>query len=236
MEIYDKDNKMIQRLPAGTRKGIIVVYWTIRMKPPKVPVSPQFEGSSLIGPNYPAGEYTVKLYKGTQGFDTKIKLLLDPASRHSVADQETRQNALMQAYHTLETLAWLDRQAKSAREAAKERSSGASKSLSRKLHDTEVLMDSLHLKMVVMKEGKVVNDERLREKIGFLYGSIMNYKGKPTDSQINGLASLVKEVDKINSDITVFREKELPGLNEMLVKSGKKEITLISKEDFLKEP
>ena len=236
MEVYDKDNKMIQRLPAGTRKGINVVYWTIRMKPPKVPVSPQIEGSSMIGPNYPAGEYIVKLYKGSQVYDTKIRLLFDPASRHSVADQETRQNALMQAYNTLETLAWLDHQAKITRDAAKERSNGASKSLARKLHETELLMDSLHLKMVVMKEGKVVNEERLREKVGFLYGSIMNYKGKPTDSQLSGLASLVKEVDKVNSDLTTFREKELPALNEALVKSGKKEITMISREDFLKEP
>jgi hypothetical protein len=97
-------------------------------------------------------------------------------------------------------------------------------------------MDSLHLKMVVVTEGKVVNEERLREKIGFLYGSIMNYKGKPTDSQLNGLASLVKEVDQINTVISAFREKELPLLNAALVKSGKKEITLISKEEFLKEP
>ena len=236
MEIWDSSNKMIKKLPAGTRKGINVVYWTIRMKPPKVPVSPQIEGSSMIGPNYPAGEYTVKLYKGSQVYDTKIRLLFDPASTHPVADQEVRQNALMQAYHTLETLAWLDRQAITVRNAAKDRSKDVPKSLARKLHETELLMDSLHLKMVVVTEGKVVNEERLREKIGFLYGSIMNYKGKPTDSQLNGLASLVKEVDQINTVISAFREKELPLLNAALVKSGKKEITLISKEEFLKEP
>ncbi len=235
MEVFDKDDQMIQKLPAGTRKGINVINWTIRMKPPRVPVSPQIEGSSMIGPNYPAGEYTVKLHKGTQVYDTKIRLLFDPASRYSITDQETRQNALMQAYHTLETLALLDRRATSARDAARERSNGVSKSLTRKLHDTEVLMDSLHLKMVVVKEGKVVGEERLREKIGFLYGSVMNYKGRPTDSQLNGLASLVKEVDKINSDIAVYSEKELPDLNKALLQAGKKEITLISEEEFRKE-
>ncbi len=236
MEIWDSNNKMIKKLPAGTRKGINVLYWTIRMKPPKVPASPQIEGSSMTGPNYPAGEYTVKLYKGGQVYDTKIRLLFDPASTHSVADQEIRQTALMQAYHTLETLAWLDRQALTVRNAAKDRSKDVPKSLARKLHDTELLMDSLHLKMVVVKEGKVVNEERLREKIGFLYGSIMNYKGKPTDSQLNGLASLIKEVDQINTGLSAFREKDLPLINAALVKSGKKEITLISMDEFLKEP
>jgi len=235
IEIYDKENKMIQRLPAGTRKGINVVYWTIRMKPPRVPASPQMEGSSMIGPNFPAGEYTVKLHKGTQVFDTRIRLAFNPASGHLVADQETRQNALMKAYHLMETLAWLDRVAISVRDTAKQRSNGVSKSLIRKLHEAETRMDSLHEKMVVVREGKVVGDERLREKIGFIYGSVMSYKGKPTDSQQNGLAALAKEVDKINSQISAFKEHELPELNQILLKTGKKEITMITEEDFLKE-
>jgi photosystem II stability/assembly factor-like uncharacterized protein len=235
LEIFDKDNKMIQKLPAGTRKGINIVYWDIRMKPPKVPVSPQIEGSSMIGPNHPAGEYNVKLHKGSQVFDSNIRLLFDPGSRHPVKDQEIRQEALMKAYHLLETLAWFDRQAITFRAAAKERSKGVSKILTRQLHDVEVRMDSLHLKMVVVKEGKVVGEERLREKIGFIYGSIMSYKGKPTDSQLNGLNALSKEVDKINADLTGFKEKDLPGLNKELVNTGKKEITVISEEEFLAE-
>ena len=66
----------------------------------------------------------------------------------------------MKAYHLLETLAWFDRQAITIRDAAKERSKGVSKSLARQLHDAEVRMDSLHLKMVVVKEGKVVGKDR----------------------------------------------------------------------------
>ena len=236
MEVFNKDSIMIQKLPAGTRKGINVVYWDIRMKPPKVPVSPQIEGYSMIGPNYPAGEYTVNLHKGTQIYDTKIKLLFDPASQHSVKDQEVRQEAVMKAYHLLEKLAYLDREAITFRDAAKERSTGISKSLSRKLHDLESRMDSIHLKMVVMKEGKIVGEERLREKIGFVYGSVMSYKGKPTDSQLSGLNDLSKEVEKINTELTAFKDKELPELNKALVKAGKKEITVISEEEFIKEP
>jgi hypothetical protein len=205
------------------------------MKPPKVPVSPQIEGYSMIGPNYPAGEYTVKLHKGTQVYDSKIRLLFDPTSQHSVKDQEVRQEAVMKAYHLLEKLAYLDREANTIRDAAKDRSAGSSKSLSRKLHETETRMDSLHLKMVVMKEGKVVGEERLREKIGFIYGSVMSYKGKPTDSQINGLKDLSTEVDKINTEIEDCKTKKLPELNSMLLKSGKKEITVISEEEFKKE-
>ena len=96
-------------------------------------------------------------------------------------------------------------------------------------------MDSLHLKMVVVKEGKVVGEERLREKIGFIYGSVMSYKGKPTDSQLQGLNLLSKDMDEINAELVDFKEEILPELNKKLVKAGKKEITVLSKEEFLEE-
>ena len=236
MEVFDKDSVMIQKLPAGTRKGINIVYWNIRMKPPKVPKSPQIEGSSIFGPIYPAGEYTIRLHKGTQVYNSKIRLLFDPASRHPVKDQEIRQEAVMKAYHMMETLAYLDRQATDIRDSAKKRSEGVSRSLSKQLHNTELIMDSLHLKMVVVKEGKVVGEERLREKIGFLYGSILSYKGKPTDTQLNGLNDLSKEIDKISMTISDFKINELPRLNKALIKDKKEEIKVISKEDFTKEP
>jgi hypothetical protein len=206
------------------------------MKPPKVPVSPQLEGYTMIGPNYPAGEYTVKLHKGPQVYESSVRLVFDPASRHSVADQQTRQDAVMKAYHLLEKLAYLDHQAVVIRDAAKDRSKDLSKSLSRKLHGIETRMDSIHLKMVVVKEGKVVEDERLREKIGFLYGAMLSYKGKPTDSQLGGLESLSAEVNRIDAGLTDFQKNELQGLNIELVKAGKKEITLISGEEFKKQP
>ena len=236
LEVFDKDSTMIQKLPAGIRKGINIAYWNIRMKPPKVPKSPQIEGSSMFGPNYPAGEYTIRLHKGNHLYYSKIRLLFDPASRHSVKDQEIRQEAVMKAYHMLETLAYLDRQAIDIRDAAKARSGGVSKSISKQLYKAEAILDSLHLKMVVVKEGKVVGEERLREKIGFLYGSILSYKGKPTDTQLNGLIDLSKEIDKISMTISDFKTNELPGLNKALIKDKKEEIRVISKEDFTKEP
>jgi len=97
-------------------------------------------------------------------------------------------------------------------------------------------MDSLHLKMVVVKEGKVVGEERLREKIGFIYGSVMSYKGRPTDSQLQGLSALSKDMDEVNAELVDFKEKYLPELNKKLVKAGKKEITVISREEFFREP
>ena len=235
LEIFDKEGDMIQKLPAGMRKGINLVSWTIRMKPPKVPVSPQMEGYAMTGPNYPPGEYTVKLYKDKEVYETKIRLLPDPKSIHSLKDREIRQTAVMKAYRLLESLAYIDREACDIRDQAKERAKGTSKSLTKKLNDISARMDTLHEKLVATKEGKITGEEKMREKVAFIYGSINGYEGKPTDSQLNSLELFSNEVGKITSDLNSFKIWDLSKINQELVKIKKPEIAVISEEEFKKE-
>ena len=236
LEIYDADGKMIKKLPAGMRKGINVVRWNIQMKPPKVPVSPQMEGSAMAGPNYSPGEYTVKLFRNNEVYETKIRLLPDPKSMYSLQDRETRQKSVMKAYNLLQSLAYTDRQTREVRDQSKNLSKSASKSLARKLLVISVKMDTLHGRIVSTKEGKITGEERLRERIAFIYGSIMQYPGRPTDSQIQALDLLAGESDKIISEMNSFISSDLPERNKELVKDKKAEIKIISQEDFSKEP
>jgi photosystem II stability/assembly factor-like uncharacterized protein len=236
IEIFDKEGKMIQKLPAGTRKGINIIYWNLRMKAPKVPASPQMEGSAMAGPLYPPGEYPVKVHKGEKVFEGKVVLAFDPASMHSKKDKEIRNDAVMKGYRMLETLAWYDRQATDILKTAKSLETGVPKSLVKKLKEAEVKMDTLHQKLVSTKEGKVTGEERMREKIAFLYGSIMSYEGRPTDSQLSGIETFQKEVDKVGKDLDAFKTNDLAALNRELVKAGKPEIKIIPEEDFKKEP
>ena len=235
LEIYDKDGVMVQKLPAGMRKGINIVNWTVRMKPPKVPVSPQMEGNAMAGPNYSPGEYTVKLFKDKEVYETKIRLLPDPKSIHSLGDRETRQTAVMKAYHLLEDLAYIDREACDIRNQAKAGANGASKSFSKKLRDLSVRMDTLHEKLVATKEGKITGEEKMREKVAFIYGSIIGYAGRPTDSQLDGLDLLFNEVVKISTNLDQFKQGELVRINKDLTAANKPEIKIISAEDFKKE-
>jgi photosystem II stability/assembly factor-like uncharacterized protein len=236
LEIYDKEGKLIKKLPAGTRKGINQVNWTIRMKPPKVPVSPQMEGEAMTGPNYSPGEYTVKLIRNKDTLETKIRLMPDPKSMYSLDDRSVRQTALMKAYNMLESLAYLDRQAKEIRDKAKADAREVQKPLARKLTDVAARMDTLHLKLVSSKEGKITGEEKLREKIGFIYGSIISYLGRPTDSQLSGLDILGKEAETFRTGLNDFMKGDLARVNQELVKLKKEEIKVISEEDFRKEP
>jgi photosystem II stability/assembly factor-like uncharacterized protein len=236
LKIYDTAGNMIQELPAGVRKGINVVYWSIRMKPPKVPVSPQLEGSSMTGPFVSPGEYTARLTIDDKVYETKIRILFDPRSQHSIADRRLRQDVIMKCYRLLEGLAYTDRQAKEIRDGARNRMNGASKTLLKQLKDLAAETDSIHLRIVATKEGKVTGEERLREKVGFIYGSVMGYPGRPTDSQLSGLEELVSRIDKVNASLNAIKEKELVTINRELARAGKQEITVIPEEDFRKEP
>jgi hypothetical protein len=42
------------------------------------------------------------------------------------------------------------------------------------ISDIAIRMDSLHTKLVSTKEGKITGEEKLREKIGFIYVSFMS--------------------------------------------------------------
>ena len=236
LEIYDTTGKMIKRLPAGMRKGINVVPWTIQMKPPKVPVSPQMSGEAFAGPNYSPGEYTVKLFRNNEVYETKIRIRPDPKSMYSLQDRQIRQKAVMKGYNLLQSLAYSDRQAREVRDQAKNLAKTASKSFAKQLMAVSVLMDTLHCRIVSTREGKITGEEKLREKIAFIYGSIMSYPGKPTDSQLQGMDLLAKESEKVQNEVSSIISDQLPVLNKELVKEKKAEIKIISQEDFLKEP
>ncbi len=236
IEIYDSEGKLIKKLPASTHKGINQVNWTIRMKPPKVPVSPQMEGEAMIGPDYSPGEYTAKLIRNNEILETKIRLVPDPKSIFSLEDREIRQNALMKTYNLLESLAFIDGQAKDIRDKAIILSKEVPKQFGRKLSAIATRMDTIHMKLVSIKEGKVTGEEKLREKIAFIYGSIISYPGKPTDSQLSGIDFLSKEVDSTRILINDFMAADLVLVNHQLVALKKDEIKVISQEEFKKEP
>lgn len=235
MEIYDKDGKMVKKLPAGKRKGINKVIWRLRKKPPKVPASPQLAGFAMQGPMYPAGEYTVKVFKGENTYETKIHIKLNPDSPHSNEDRQLRQKTVNQAYGLLETLSFIDKQVTDIMDKAKKSAEGSSKSLKKKLLNLSGKMDAMHKELVATKEGNITGEEKLREKIAQMYGYIVFYKGKPTDSQMARLNDLEKEMNVQNESLQKIKQTELVKLNKLLVKAGKEEIKVITKEEYFKE-
>ena len=232
IEIYDNDGKLVKKLPAGKRKGINKVIWRLRRKPPKVPASPQLAGFAMQGPMYPSGEYTVKLFKGKNVYETKIRIKLNPDSPHSELDRKIRQTVVDQAYDLLENLSFIDKQVSDIRNGTKKSAKGASKSLKKKLLKLSDKMDAMHKELVATKEGNITGEKQLREKIAQLYGYVMFYKGKPTDSQMLRLNDLEKEVNGKNEILQKIIQTDLSRLNKRL---GKEEIKVTTRKEYFKE-
>ena len=235
LEIFNRDGKLIKKLPAGKRKGINRVSWTVMKKPPKVPSSPSIAQFAMFGPFYNPGTYTVKLVKGKSSYEGSVKLMLDPDSPYSMEDRTLRLNTVNQGYEMLEDLGYFNEKDVRSVKKLREYSKIMKGSLKKKALSMVDELDKLHHQMVATKMGGITGEEKLREKIVFLYATAILYQGKPTKSQIDGLNILKKEINKIDKKVNLILEEKLPLINAFLVKKGKEPIAILTREAYDKE-
>lgn len=237
IEVFDEDGNRVKELPAGKRKGINRVPWAMRMKPPKVPASPQLAFQALYGPTYPPGRYTVRVTKGKEVFESHIDVVYDPFLPHSVAERDMRHEVIMKAYNLLEELAFLDNQVAEMMDQSLSRAKEANnKSLGARL-------DSFHSELEIFRSGLAVSsettgitgEEKLREKLASLYGSVLSYAGKPTEAQVIRLNALDDRFSEERAKADAFVNERLPELNKLLEKENMDPIVLTGREEFFRE-
>ena len=234
MEIYDSEGKKVARLPAGKRKGINREAWIPREKPPKVPVSNTLTGGALFGPTVMPGTYAVKIFKGEDIFESNVKIEFDPNLPHSESDRELQLKTLRKAYGMLEDLAFMDAKITGIHKAieAISENKNVKPSIKKKLDLYAMELDNLHKKMVATKLGGITGEEQLREKIANVYGAVMRYYGKPTQSQIERLTSLNDELKKMSEIVDKLLGPELSTINKLISRAGLEELKVLSLEEF----
>ncbi len=205
------------------------------MEKPKVPSTVQLLGQAFQGPNYPPGEYIVKIIKNKDTIEGSIHVEYDENPHHSVADRDEKYKYLMQAYNMLEDMAYLNNQIIEIRDQSSAKADSVKTSLNKKLTELSGSMEDLRKDMMATRIGRITGEKRLREKIGEIYGGIMSYQGKPTQSQIDGLAQLQIQMKVYEDEIENATTEVLPDINKKLQKSGISEISLTDKETFLAE-
>lgn len=237
MEVYNEKGEKIKTLPSGKSKGINRVSWVMRMKPPKVPASRQLLGQAIIGPTYPPGNYTVKVIKGDKTYEHKYRVDYDDDSPHSIADRNLRQETIMKAYNLLGELGLITRQITDFTDAAKKIADNPklSKKTGKLIAETSTELSKLREEMVATKKGGITGEEKLREKIGDIYGNLMGYQGRPTQTQVDALLYLDNEVKKNKEKVNTILSKWLPSINQELGNDGLQVIRLTTQEEFDKE-
>ena len=88
-----------------------------------------------------------------------------------------------------------------------------------RLRSASSSVDQLRKKIVATKEGgAITGEERLRENLADLYGSVNGYDGRPTQMQLDRTEAIERELHDVVRDFDAWSKKELPGLNAQLAK------------------
>lgn len=218
VEVYDRDGKLISSVPGTKRVGINRVNWAMRLPPPKMPPSTNL-AFAFTGPRMPEGTYRIKLIKGKETLDSSVELVADPRSPHSSEDRAAQQKTALELYQGLERLTWISDVASSAAAAARAHAEklGSRDALAGKLKKLAGTLDTFVNSLAATSEaGWLSGDEKLREKMGNLFGAINRFEGRPTASQEENAAELMGDLKAAEAKSQALRDKEIAAANRDL--------------------
>jgi hypothetical protein len=223
LEVLDDKGNVIDSLPASKRRGINRVNWNMTVKPPRVPRAATFAGGANQGPRVVPGTYTVRMTKGDQTYESKMKIELDPRSKFTEADRKTQFDATMKVHAMLGEMTGLVDKIVAVRTGATQAAGKLPEGDALKSQLTAVAdgADTLRKKIVATKEGgAITGEERLRENMTDLYSALVSYEGKPAATLIDRTEALKRELADVTKEFEAFQAKEVKAANEALEKKG----------------
>jgi hypothetical protein len=229
LDVLDDKGEVIDTIPASVRRGINRVTWSMRVKPPRVPPAAQIAYNSTQGPRVPPGTYTVRMTKGKDVYETKIDVGLDRRVTFTAADRRAQYDAAMRVrslFGEMSDLVFRINAVRAQSDAAGAKLA-ANDAERKQLASLSNAADEIRKKIVATKEGgAITGEERLREHMDTLYGSIMSYEGKPTDYQLARIDALNRELGDVKQQFATLRSGELAKTNASLRAKNLPEITV----------
>ena len=233
IEIYDTNNQLIQSIPGTKRKGINRVTWGMRSKPPRVALGATMDMAGFFAPLVDPGTYTVKLIKGDKTFTGTMALVADPISDHSTADIDLQKKTVKEIYNLEDDLAFLVQQIVNLKDSANAYASVNKDPLKKSLIQYASKLEDIRKTLVATKESKgITGEERIRENLSKLYYYVVSYEGRPTDSQLDKLEKMKKELADAHVKAEELFTKNLIAINSQLAKINAGKLVLLSKQDF----
>jgi len=239
VEVFDQNGRFVTSTPGGKRRGLNRVSWPTRLKGPKVPPASSLvpQAYAFVGPQVAEGTYTVKLVRGNDTLTSKVELVADPRSPHKAEDRAAQRELAHRLYRDLERLTYVVDAIIDARDQARARAEklGKADPLAKKLGATADRLDDLRRSIVAVREGgPITGEEKLREKLGRLYGGVNGYEGRPTNSQLRYADVLEGEMAAAQAQFEALTGKELITLNAGLITKKLDPVKTMSHEDWQK--
>jgi photosystem II stability/assembly factor-like uncharacterized protein len=229
IEILDPAGKVVGTVPSSKRRGLCRATWSMRMKPPKVPTAASAAWGAFIGPRLLPGTYTVRMTKDDAVYTEPLRVVPDPRFKATAAERKAQFDLTLRLYGLLGDMTRSVDRINHARLALDERAAALPESdpLTQQLRAASAHVDELRRKIVATKEGGMITgEERLRENLCDLYGNVINYEGRPTQTQMQRTDAIARELADVVASFETWVAQELPGVNSSLQAKGAKPVEL----------
>jgi photosystem II stability/assembly factor-like uncharacterized protein len=220
IEIAGPDGKVIDTIPASTRRGLNRVSWSMTLKPPRVPRAATVANSGSRGPRVLPGTYTVRLRKPGKTLEAKLDIGLDRRATYSLEDRKRNLDAAMQVVALFGDMSALVDKIDAAEKATAERTGRLPKgdATATRLAALRDKLEEVRRQIVTTKEGgAITGEERIREHTDQLYGALLRYEGKPAAYQEARIGALRHELQDVQAAFDRLASTEM----KTLLSSGK---------------
>ncbi|MBU4307358.1 MAG: hypothetical protein L6428_03525 [Candidatus Aminicenantes bacterium] len=224
LEVLDENSQVLDTPPVSKRRGINRVYWSGELKGPKVAKGSTPAFSAFGGPMVPEGTYKIRLTKGKEVLESQVQILADPRSPFTREDRVACFETVKEVAKMLEDMAYTVDRIADLQDQAKQRGNeikvDAQKAKFVKF--VKALETNRALFVPVREEGGITGEERLRDYLASLYGSINGFEGRPSKTNLDRKEALRKDIQKATDDAELRIKKDLVELNAILEKAGMK--------------
>jgi hypothetical protein len=238
IEILDQDGKLLDTIAGSKHRGLNRATWSMRLKPPLVPPAAAALFDATQGPRVLPGTYTIKITKGDQVYTGTLKAVLDPRAKFSLEDRKAQYDLVMKLYNQLEHMTYVNSAIESVRDGASARAAklNAKDPLKARLQQLSQDADQLRSKIVATKEGGMITgEERIRELLGKVYGDVNSYEGRPSETQVERIDALTRELNDVTTEFKQLSDKQLTTLNTSLQKKKLEPIRVPTEDEWKKQ-
>src|SRR5262249_5929689 len=235
MEVFDSAGQSLGVIPSSKRRGLNRATWGMRMKPPKVPTAASISGGAIAGPRLLPGTYTVKWTKDKQVYTAQLRVVPDPGSTHTAEDRKAGFDLGVKLYKQLGEMAYTVDRMNTLRLALDDRAAKlpSGDPIRKQIEAASSQVEDLRKKIVATKEGGMITgEERLRENLTDLYGNVVNYEGRPSQTQTQRSDTIARELADITSKFDAWTAKELGGLNSAMAGKNLEPLKLLGRDEW----
>jgi photosystem II stability/assembly factor-like uncharacterized protein len=238
IEVFDQDDKLLGSIPSSKRRGLNRAKWSMRLPAPRVPTAASAAFGAAVGPRVLPGSYTVKMTRDKQVYTTQLQVVADPRSKHTPADRKAQFDLSIKLYNLLGDMTFAVERINGVRLALGQRAANlpSNDPLAPRLRAASAQVDGLRQKIVATKEGGMVTgEERLRENLADLYGNVLNYEGRPSQTQVERAEAIARELVDVVKEFDAWSAKELASLDSALRAKHLEPIRLLTREELEKK-